>query len=66
MVRTFSAGTREVAEPAAGYVGQRFTVDGLADDVDVSRRTVQRALKELAELGHLDRRDGGADEFVPG
>ncbi|WP_251328705.1 GntR family transcriptional regulator [Haloplanus pelagicus] len=48
-----------MTKAATGYVGQRFTVDNLSDDVDVSWRTVQRALKELAELGHLDRRDDG-------
>jgi DNA-binding transcriptional ArsR family regulator len=59
MVEAFSKGTLQVAQAARGRVGGRFTVDDLADEVDVSRRTVQRALAELTELGHLNRHKRG-------
>jgi hypothetical protein len=40
--------------------GETFTVSNLADEVEASRRTIQRKLAEFAKLGYLTRDDPGA------
>jgi len=40
--------------------GKSFTVSDILEDIDVSRRTVQRKLAEFEQLGYLNREAGGA------
>jgi hypothetical protein len=47
--------------------GETFTVSDLEDDVEASRRTIQRKLAEFAQLSYLTREDPGtglANEFT--
>ena len=66
----FSRTARDVRDAALPYVGREepFTVSDIEDSVDCSRRSIQRALAEFADLGYLERHDGGvgrANEFRP-
>lgn len=66
VVRAFSKATKAVTRVAQGHRGRRFTVTDLVEAVECSRRTVRRVLNELAELGHLEKREtniGLANEF---
>jgi hypothetical protein len=66
VVKAFSEGTKEVARAAKTYRGQEFGVGDIDDDVECSRRTVQRALSDLADLGYLAKTEtkaGLANEF---
>jgi hypothetical protein len=57
VVKAFSKNTKAVARAAKTHRGQEFEVSDIADDVDCDRRTVQRALNELTELGYLAKRE---------
>jgi hypothetical protein len=66
----FSRSAREVRDAALPYVGREeaFTVSDIEDDVECSRRSIQRALAEFAGLGYLERHEAGAgqaNEFHP-
>jgi hypothetical protein len=67
VVKAFSKNTKKVVRAAKAYRGREFGVGDIADEVDCSRRTVQRALNELADLGYLAKREtknGLANEFT--
>ena len=40
--------------------GETFTVSNLEDEIEASRRTIQRKLAEFAQFGYLTREDPGA------
>jgi len=62
VVSSHSKGGRQIRDAILPQLrrGQSFTVSDILEDVDVSRRTVQRKLAEFEQLGYLDREAGGA------
>ena len=69
---TYSGTAREVRDAALDHIGrdESFTAADIerTDDVDCSRRSIQRALREFADLGYLDRHDPGLgrpNEYQP-
>jgi hypothetical protein len=61
----------EVRDAMLPYLrrGRTFTVSDLLEDVDASRRTVQRKVREFERLGYLDveeTADGLANNITPG
>jgi hypothetical protein len=68
VIKAFSQSKKEVARAAKQFRGHEFTGTDVFDreDVTCSRRSVQRALNELADAGYLakqETKDGIADEF---
>jgi hypothetical protein len=68
VIKAFSQSKKEVARAAKQFRGHEFTGTDVfeREDVTCSRRSVQRALNELADAGYLAKRetkDGIADEF---
>lgn len=55
MLKAFSRKRAEIGRAAKQHRGT-FTVADLADAVDASTRTIQRALDEFSDLGYLNRR----------
>ncbi len=71
MTMSESQNTRALAPRRHGEILRRLAADGtvsitaLADFFDVSRQTIRRDLKHLAERGQLDLVHGGATLFEP-
>jgi hypothetical protein len=68
VIKAFSQSKKEVARAAKQFRGHEFTGTDVFDreDVTCSRRSVQRALNELADAGYLakqETKNGIADEF---
>jgi hypothetical protein len=69
---TYSGTAREVRDAALDHIGrdESFTAADIerTDNVDCSRRSIQRALREFADLGYIERHDPGAgraNEYQP-
>ena len=59
VIKAFSKSKKEVARAAKQFRGHEFTGTDVfeGEDVTCSRRSVQRALNELADAGYLDKRE---------
>ena len=62
VVSSHSKGGRQIRNAILPQLrgGESFTVSDILEDVDISRRTVQRKLAEFEQLGYLERVQGGA------
>lgn len=69
---TYSGTAREVRDAALDHIGrdESFTAADIEShpEIECSRRSIQRALREFADLGYIERHDPGpgqANEYQP-